>query len=108
VWLAPDRHLPQRMGVWRAMTDYDNYIPPGEFSCRADFPPPWPGGSLPASAKLPLLTCRRNQSSPRPLCRVSGQETTPPIPSPKFPVREAPQASVARGFLLPPIRNKGA
>jgi hypothetical protein len=29
-----------------------------------------------------------------------------PIPSPKFPVREAPLASVARGFLLPPIRNK--
>jgi hypothetical protein len=37
---------------------------------------------------------------------VSGQETTPPIPAPKFPVREAPLPSVARGFLLPPIRNK--
>ena len=23
------------------MTDYDNYVPPGEFSCRTDFPPPW-------------------------------------------------------------------
>jgi hypothetical protein len=30
----------------------------------------------------------------------------PPSPSPEFPVREAPLTSVARGFLLPPIRNK--
>jgi hypothetical protein len=57
-------------------------------------------------AKLPLLTCPRNLIQPAPLSRVSGQETTPPIPSPKFPVREAPLAPVARGFLLPPIRNK--
>jgi hypothetical protein len=59
-------------------------------------------------AKLALLTCPRNLIQPAPLSRVSGQETTPPIPSPKFPVREAPLAPVARGFLLllPPIRNK--
>jgi hypothetical protein len=37
----PGRHLPQRtgepgeQGPGAFMTDYDNYIPPGEFSCPA-------------------------------------------------------------------------
>jgi hypothetical protein len=32
----------------------------------------------------------------------------PPNASPEFPVREAPLASVERGFLLPPTRTKTA
>jgi hypothetical protein len=48
----------------------------------------------------------RNLIQPAELCWVSGHETTPPSPHPSFLSREAPLPSVARGFLLPPIRNK--
>jgi hypothetical protein len=59
-------------------------------------------------AKLPLLTCPRNLIQPAPLSRVSGQETTPPIPSPKFPVREAPLAPRRAGLSLAADPQQGA
>ena len=53
-----------------------------------------------------VVDCPPEPNPARAVVCLSGRETTPPIPSPKFPVREAPLASVERGFLLPPIRNK--
>jgi hypothetical protein len=53
-----------------------------------------------------VVDCPRNLIQPRPVVLGKRTGNDAPIPSPKFPVREAPLASVARGFLSPSIRNK--
>ena len=51
-----------------------------------------------------VVDCPRNLIQPSPLSHlVDGKRRHP---SRKFPVREAPLASVKRGFLFPPIRNR--
>jgi hypothetical protein len=57
-------------------------------------------------AKLPELLTAPEPNPARAVVLGKWTGNDAPIPSPKFPVREAPLVSVARGFLLPPIRNK--
>ena len=60
-------------------------------------------------AKLPgVVDCPRNLIQPAELCWVSGQETTPPIPAPKFPVPRSPAALCRAGLSLAADPQQGA
>ena len=55
-----------------------------------------------------VVDCPRNLIQPAELCWVSGQEATPPIPAPKFPVPRSPAALRRAGLSLAADPQQGA